>query len=276
MTKKAHNKDPLTEQDRYHRLSIQVGLNGLSFCILDTIANTLSLSYSRLFDQEVSPFELHREVRESFRRQGVLEYRFAKVIAIHRNTLFSLVPGALFDREHLPSYLKYNAKILATDQMAYDPVEGLDAVNVYVPFTNVNNYLYDLYGEFEFKHSGTVLLESLLKLPKSRQGHIGYLHLAESQMDLAIFSGKKLLFYNSFPISGPEDVLYYLLFTLEQLHMETGTLRLRLLGDVTEEDPVYALCAEYFEHLSRFVPEDAALPVSAPEQDIDFTLISAL
>ena len=233
MTKKEINKDLSAAENSYHKLSIQVSLNGLSFCILDTIANTLSLSHNLTFKREVSPFDLHREIRQSFRDEGVLDFNFSEVIAIHRNPLFSLVPQPLFDEDQLPNYLKYNAKILASDHLEYDVIEGLETVNVYVPFANVNNYLYDLFGEFEFKHSGTVLLETLIKLPSSRQGSIAYLHLAESQMDLAVFSSKKLLFYNSFTTSSPEDVLYFLLFSLEQLDLDPESLKLRLLGEVT-------------------------------------------
>ncbi|MEJ2585754.1 MAG: DUF3822 family protein [Robiginitalea sp.] len=276
MTKKEINKDLSATENSYHKLSIQVSLNGLSFCILDTIANSLSLSHSLSFKGEVSPFDLHREIKQSFRDEGVLDFSFSEVIAIHRNTLFSLVPQPIFDEEQLPNYLKYNAKILATDHLDYDIIDGLDTVNVYVPFANVNNFLYDLFGEFEFKHSGTVLLETLIKLPSSRQGSICYLHLAESQMDLAVFANKKLRFYNSFSISSPEDVMYFLLFTLEQLNLDPESLRLRLLGEITETDRVYEFCTEYFENVSLFVPTDTTLPLPEPEEGIDFTLINAL
>ncbi len=276
MTKKEINKDLSATENSYHKLSIQVSLNGLSFCILDTIANALTLSHSLPFKREVSPFELHKEIKQSFKDEGVLEYSFSEVIAIHRNALFSLVPQPLFDEDQLPNYLKYNAKILASDHLDFDVITGLEAVNVYVPFANVNNFLYDLFGEFEFKHSGTVLLETLIKLPSSRQGTISYLHLAESQMDLVVFSNKKLLFYNSFAISSVEDVLYFLLFSLEQLDLDPESLKLRLLGEVSEEDRVYEFCAEYFENVALFLPTDTTLPLSGQEEGIDFTLINAL
>lgn len=276
MTKKENNNGLTAEENSYHKLSIQVSLNGLSFCVLDTIANTLSLSHSHKFDGPASPYELHREVRQQLREQGALDFTFTEVIAIHRNTLFCLVPQPLFDPGNLANYLKFNAKILATDHLDYDLIQGLEISNVYVPFANVNNYLYDLFGEFVFKHSGTVLLETLYKLPSSRQGTLCYLHLAESQMDLAVFSSKKLLFFNSFAVGSPQDILYFLLFTLEQLDLDVDALKLRLLGEVEEGDPVYELCSEYLENVSLFVPPDSDLNLGGPEEGIDFTLISAL
>lgn len=276
MTKEENNNTLEEQENSYHKLSIQVSLNGLSFCILDTIANTLTLSYSLNFKSDVSPFDLHRELRNCFHEQGISEYSFSDVIVIHRNTLFNLVPQPLFDPEHLADYLKFNAKILATDHLDFDQIEGLDTVNVYVPFANVNNYIYDLFGEFEFKHSGTVLLESLLKLPSSRQGTLCFVHLSESQMDMAVFSSGKLLFYNSFAISAPEDVIYYLLFSLEQLGLDTASLKLRLLGDVEEGDSVYNYCTEYLDQVSMLIPSDIVGSISDAKENIDFTLINAL
>ncbi len=277
MTKKENNSSlPHQQEDWYHKLSIQVGLDGLSFCILDTIGNKLVLSYAKAFENQLDPYRLQQELREAFREQGVLEYRFSEVVAIHRNLLFSLVPQALFDPAHLADYIKFNAKILPTDHLEYDPIDGLEITNVYVPFTNVNNYLYDLFGEFEFKHAATVLMETFLKLPSSAQGTICYVHLAESQMDLAVFSQKKLRFFNSYAIGSETDFMYYLLFTLEQLGLEPSSQKLRLLGEVEEGDPYFEIAASYVENVSVFAPAGAAFPIGTEQAGIDFTLINSL
>lgn len=277
MTKKENNNNRLDQQeDSFYKLSIQVSLNGLSFCILDTIGKRLAVSHSLRFNQELSPYDLQRELRESLRVNGVLEYRFSEVVAIHRNALFSLVPQALFSRDDLANYLKFNAKILPTDHLDYDTIEGLEAINVYVPFANVNNYLYDLFGEFEFKHTATVLLETLVKLPANGTGETCYVHLAEGQMDLAVFSGKKLQYFNSFSVGTEEDIMYYLLFAMEQLGLDTASVKLRFLGEVEAGDTTYELAASYIENISIFMPSGEPYAPEGSEDGIDFTLINSL
>jgi hypothetical protein len=151
-----------------------------------------------------------------------------------------LVPQAFFDPEHLANYLKFNAKIYPTDHLDFDRVEGLESANVYVPFTNVNNYIYELFGEFEFKHSATVLLETLLTLPSSGQGTICYVHMAEEQMDMAVLDNRKLLFFNSFPYTSPTDFIYYLLFSLEQLGKNLPIRRSDKFKEILDDqDPRY-------------------------------------
>lgn len=271
-----NNKDLDSNEIPYHKLSIQVSLDGLSFCVLDTVGQSIALRHEHRFDSAVTPYRLQHELKERLRQQGVWDYAYSEVVAIHRNPMFSLVPQAFFRPEEQADYLKFNTKILPTDHVEHDTVEGLDLVNVYVPFTNVNNYIFDLFGPFEFKHAATVLLESLAKLPSSGQGTVCYAHLAESRLDLAVFANKKFRFYNSFPLSGETDYLYYLLFSLEQLGLDPQRIKLRLLGEVSEGDAVFESSAEYVENVSIFMPAD---PMYDPEGDsnaIDFTLIGAL
>ncbi len=276
MTKKEINSKTDLSEESYHKLSIQVSLNGLSFCILDTIANTISSSNRLSFGKELSPYEVQKELKDFLRENRVSDYNFSEVVVIHRNNLFSLVPKALFDKEELANYLKFNAKILANDHLEYDEIEGFDMVNVYVPFVNINNYIYDLYGEFSFMHNGTVMVQSLLNTHKNGKEPVGYVHVAEQQMDLAILTNKSLLFYNSFNFKTKEDFMYYLLFSLEQLKLDTQNVKIRLFGAVEEGDEIYTLCYEYIQHLAIFVPSNPALPLAEAEETIDFTVLNAL
>ncbi len=147
---------------------------------------------------------------------------------------------------------------------------------MYVPFANVNNYIYDLFGEFEFKHTATVLLETLVKLPNIGKGDTCYVHLAEGQMDMAVFSSKKMRYFNSFAYRGETDVIYYLLFALEQLQLDPAHIKLRWLGEVEQGDATYELASRYIENISIFVPSGQPFPIEGSEEGIDFTLINSL
>ena len=53
--------------------------------------------------------------------------------------------------------------MLENDYITYDEIKNSEIVNVYIPFVNINNFLFDIYGSFIFKHSSTVLIERLIK-----------------------------------------------------------------------------------------------------------------
>ena len=206
----------------------------------------------------------------------MIKKKFSEVIVVHRNKLFSLVPKSLFDETEMPNYLKFNTKILANDHIAYDALSSNDMVNVYVPFVNVNNYIYELYGEFVFKHSGTVMIESLLSSHNKTKTPNCFVYVTHKQMEVTVISQKKLLLYNSFDFNSKEDFIYYLLFTLEQLQLDTETTKLKLFGAVEEGDGIYDICYTYIKHVSIFVPSTMSYPMDLGKESIDFTVLSTL
>lgn len=277
MTKKVNNNNGGNTQN-FYKLSIQVSLNGLSFCVLDTLGNTILASENIFFKKQCTPYEIQKELQDVFKKNNVTRDRFSEIIVIHRNALFSLVPKSLFNADELPNYLKFNAKILANDHLAYDEIDSYDMVNVYVPFVNINNYIYDLFGEFEFKHSCTVMVESLLNGHTHAKEPVCYVHVAAHQMDITVISDKKLLLYNSFEFVTKEDFIYYLLFTMEQLKLDTEQVQLKLFGAIDEEDDIYKLCYKYVKLVSIFVPSSSLqYPVTdLGSASIDFTVLNAL
>ncbi len=273
---KTNNKTENTVKD-FYRLSIQVSLNGLSFCLLDTVANSIVNSDQLLFHKELSPFQTLEELKKLLARNKIEQSNYSEVVVIHRNNLFTLVPKPLFKADEMANYLKFNAKILSNDFIAHDDIEGHDLVNVYVPFVNINNYIYDLFGEFVYKHHGTIMIQSLLNEKSMVKSPICYAHISEQQLDITVVENKKLQLFNNFDFSTKEDFLYYLLFTMEQLKLDPETIRLRLFGDVEEGDHIYNLCYDYVKHIAIFAPShNAELISSGNSESIDFTVLNAL
>jgi len=278
MTKKTTTNIPEdTPAEQFLKLSIQVSLSGLSFCILDTISNQILVSESISFGRELTPYEVKKELKTFIETNNVTNKSFSEVIVTHRNQLSSLVPKALFDADELANYLKFNTKILANDFIAYDIIENHDIVNVYVPFANINNYIYDLFGEFSYMHHGSVLIQTLLGTKNTAKEPVCYVHLTEEQMDITVIANKKLLLYNSFTYTTKEDFIYYLLFVLEQLDLDTNKVLVRLFGTIEEGDTIYRMCYKYIKNMAVSVPDNGNYELGDLEKEsIDFTLINAL
>ncbi len=275
MTEKINNI-VLDSTSKYKKLSIQISLNGLSFCIVDTIDNTVLLSKGVVFDNELNPIELEKELVKLFTEHNIASQYFSDVIAVHRNTLFCFVPKVLFIEEELSNYLKYNTKVLATDLVVYDEIENYDIINIYVPLMNINNYIYDLFGEFTYKHSSSIITSSLLN-SNNGKGVSFYVYASENQMDITVISKKKLLLFNSFEYTTTEDFLYYLLFTSEQLKLDNETIQLKLFGSIEEDSDIYKGCYEHIKNVSIYVPDNSTFHLGDyTTKSIDFTILNAL
>lgn len=277
MTEKITDIAQPKEHNTYRKLSIQVSLNGLSFCVLDTITNKILAFEKVTFNTPSTPYLMLKELKSKLNQHGDIGNNFSEVVVIHKNNMFGLVPRPLFNKEELPNYLKFNAKIMANDLVAFDELPNQDMVNVYIPYTNINNYIFDLFGEFEFKHSGTVLISTLMSQNRTTSEPTCYVQVSGKEMEMMVVSDKKLLFYNQFEYKTKEDFLYFLLFSLEQLQMDLEKVQLKLFGAVEEGDPIFALCYQYIKNVSVFVPNNPAFPLEELENEsIDFSILSSL
>ncbi|QLE02968.1 DUF3822 family protein [Galbibacter sp. BG1] len=233
----------------FKELSIQVSLSGLSFCILDSAQNEIEKLDTITFDKKATPKELEDHLNSWFEKDSLKDLTFQKVNVIHENELSTFVPKSLFNESDLSNYLKYNVKILENDYINYDELSTYDIYNVYVPFININNYLFDKFGDFEYKHFSTILLEALFKAAKKSDVETVYVYVSNGHFEIVVLHQKKLILYNTFQYQEKEDFLYYLLFTIEQLDLNPEETPTYLFGSITEEDPRFELAYKYIRHL---------------------------
>jgi hypothetical protein len=240
------------DQTEYNALSIQVSLSGLSFCILNTHTNTFNYYKYIKFGKKLNPSDVLDQLVHHFNTETDLQQTFKAVKVIHDNELSALVPKPLFNEDYLADYLKFNSKILRTDFITYDYIIANDSVNVYVPYININNYLYDRYGEFEFKHFSTIVLENILTLEKNLVSNKMFVHVCDNHFEIIILENNQLKLFNTFEYSTKEDFIYYILFTAEQLQLNPEEFPLVLLGNITKDDDLYNMAYKYVRNTSIF------------------------
>ena len=231
-------------------LSIQVSLNGLSFFVLDGDKNQVIDLIHTPFEKTHTPQELLDQLVHYFNTHEVLQKSFSKTTLIHDNEMVTLVPSPLFEEEYLSDYLKYNTKIFKTDFITYDVIKNDDIMIVYVPFVNINNYIFERFGSFEYKHSTTVALDRILEIQKNNAKESMYINIAETYFDLVVTKKNALQLYNRFEYQTIEDFIYYVLFVSEQLGLNTEEFECVLMGAIKKDDELYSIVYKYIRHVS--------------------------
>ncbi len=248
--KKIRTKNNITTFKDSH-LSIQFSLDGFSFCILNKDSKTFTALSEYTF-QEVNntPQKLLQNIISVFKDEELLQKKYHSVNVCHVNELASLVPKPVFDKNRLKDYVKFNIKVYDSDYLVYDEIKSHDMVSVYIPYTNVNNYLLDKFKAFEFKHASNILIESILNIYKySLVPHV-FAHVSDTHFELIIIANKKLQLYNSFKFATKEDFIYYVLFTAEQLKLNPLKFELILLGAIQKDDELFNIAYKYIKNVS--------------------------
>ena len=255
-------------------MSIQVSLSGLSFFILESSSHTVIDVISEHFESKQTPQGLLNHLEHAFNSNDVLQTPFSKVQLIHNNNMQSLVPSALFDEAALSDYIKYNTKIFKTDFITYDVIQNEDIMVVYVPFVNINNFIFERFGSFEYKHGATILIDRVLQLQKHTLESSMFVNIAPKEFEVVVTNNNQLTLYNTFEYETTEDFIYYILFIAEQLQLNPDQFNCTLMGSILEGDDLFNAAYTYIRNVS-ILPFDS-MRYHYKKSTTHFTLLNSL
>lgn len=201
-------------------------------------------------EENITPQKQLDFISNQFEINDLLKNNFESVKVTHSNNLSTFVPQPFFDGNKLSEYLQYNLKILKNDYIAFDGIENVEMVNVYIPFMHLNNFLFDKFGSFEYKHSSSVLVETLLKKNLINDRVTFFVNVETDIFQIIIIKDKKLEFFNTFNFKTKEDFIYYILFTAEQLHLNTEDFLLTFIGDIEKESELFEISYKYVKNIT--------------------------
>ena len=237
-------------QQNSFRLSVQLTLSGLSFLVTNTATKEIDFFSEKTFEQTVSPGELLLKLKAVLNDNSIFNIKFSEINIIYHTRLYTLTPTSLFDESKSSDYLKFNSKILENDFIAHDTLQDHDITVIYIPFININNFLFEKFGDFNYHHSTTLLLENILEDEKNIKLPKIYLNIYSNTFDLVAIKNGKLLLCNSFEYNSPEDFIYFILFCLEQLKMNPETIDLFVSGNINKGDSNHSILYKYVRNIS--------------------------
>lgn len=207
-------------------LSILITQDGFSFCVLSTKKEIIG--YEKVIISKTSNYakELLLKLQNKIHADFAKTNKISLVTLTYENDTFSLVPQVFFDSTKLSHYIKYSTPILANDFFAFDILKNLSLANVYIPYVHINNYLHEVFGEFEYQHHLSLLMESFYN--KENNIELCFAVITRNYLNFICFKNEQLILCNAYAYETLEDVAYYILFGLEQLGLNREELRLSL------------------------------------------------
>ncbi len=232
------------------KLSIQVSLNGLSFCTRDAIDHTILTVEQENFGIQLTPEQILNKIKYTFDTNSNLKENFETVEVIYQNDLYTLVPKPLFDENQAKEYLNYTVKVFDNDFIAFDELNQHDIITVYIPYANIHNFFFETFGSFTYKHSTTILTNALLSQEKNSDDITVFANMNSKSFDLFVINKGRLILSNTYNHETKEDFLYYLMFATEQLQLNPEEYHLVFLGDIKKNNDYHNIAHQYIRKVS--------------------------
>ncbi len=226
-------------------LSLYLSAGMVALTVADRKEIRLLESYS--YDADQKEYPIVAAVRQLMENQ-LVKGSYAQKIVLLNTTKYTLVPSAYFLEDDIKTFYAFNHKPDG-EQIYYDKISTASCRNVYGVFPELV-HLFDYYlGDYELKHSLSVMLDTLMMQHKATLGKKCFLNVRDNVVDIIAMEGRKLLLCNSYHYTAPEDMVFFTLNAIKNANLDIQTSQFYLMGDIHLEDARYKMLNEFINHL---------------------------
>lgn len=179
---------------------------------------------------------------------------FESVVIGLSSSCFTFVPAPLFQQKNMQDWLAFNHEIPKGSVVLQDELKSCDSRLVYAVPEGVKNSLDRSFPNNITKCYMSSLVENLSagRLRKCS------LDIHPAAFDLILSDGK-LVMANTFLYESAEDLLYFLLASLQQNNFKPAETEVILSGEIESGSALHELLKEYIPHLKFAVMDKSIL-----------------
>ncbi|MCU0470935.1 MAG: DUF3822 family protein [Arcicella sp.] len=166
------------------------------------------------------------------------------------NQFFTLIPTDLFKKEYAVKYLQLaKGDYVNPDEELHTNIhQDLGVVNIYSTSRELYNWFSEVYPlvELSYKHKTSQLIDFGVSSSKAQTA---FLYFNNRCFTMVITVNGTLKYCNRFSYKTPQDLVYYILFVMNELGIEPDEIFLRLYGNISEQSEEFELMNEYLPNV---------------------------
>jgi len=206
----------------HYELSIQLSLDGFSFLVYDVTRNKfIACQLHPLGNEEKQ--DRGAALKHLLAQSELAKHSYKKVDVINQSNRYTLVPHTHVDEQQLKDYFCFNHTLGEAEELHASSLLQYGAVVVHAVSSNLTNILRQYFPKFQITHQ-TLPFIKRIELAAKNEVLLG-VNAMSGQMDLALLDETKqqLKFIKSTPYKTTDDVLYWLLATIQQQGLKPST-----------------------------------------------------
>lgn len=236
-----------------YKVSIQISLDGFSFLIISVSGNEIIAGKNSPVKIS-SPGLTGHHFADWYSSEPLLKLPFQKVAVYIFEELFTLVPSETDEN----TVVQINHILFGQENSRkhyFNKTRGDVKVNFAV-HNELATQVEKFFSEVEWIHPVAVLLNHL---PDSDKPNLALLIQAQNQYFLIIRQRSKLLLANCFTARHPNDLIYQVINTFQQLKVTRNLTQLMISATSENNRKTAETLAPYFPNISLFPPEKEEL-----------------
>lgn len=256
-------------------LIVELSNSAISFCEFELAQNKPLYSCSYPINTILN-HSLNEHLIDAIKHFHLSKKTYQHVYINYFNQQFTLCPDLLYNSENNRSLLEFNTGTTSNDLILVDDINH-DIKLIYSIDESLKSTLDLIFPNHQLKHTLTVtsklmlLSEELLKDDIILSLHLNYIEIVLKQ-------NHKLQLANQFSVNTTEDVLYYLLFIIEQYQLNPLTANITIIGNMDSNSDLIVSLKKYIKNIRLGIGNKSInwSGITGAPQHFNYTLLNRL
>jgi hypothetical protein len=227
-------------------LVLELSPYGIDFCELNSDLNQPLHTVHADIDNN-SPLSVKEQVISAIRHFRFSQKTYRTVYINFFAELFTLCPSAFYEAESKRQILEFNAGPSGDAVILQDDIIQ-EIKLIYAIDEHLKSTLDLIFPNHHMKHSLSVLSQLMLHSEDLAKARV-LVNVHDAYIELVIKQDGKLVLANQFGVRSPEDILYYILFALEQYQLEPSSVELAIIGNADAQSELIQALKKYIKHV---------------------------
>ena len=237
----------------YH-ISIQIGLDGFSFCILDTRRNKYVVFQHIPLIVGKLQF-LPRKIETIFDQEEILNTLFKNVSIVYSTNKATLMPKEYSGSASFLKIASVTNDSNRNEDIRADNIPGFSYQLVYSYPKEIMTLLNKKYTEFKFSHKSIPFIASGVDQRTEKKNTL-LINFEKQYIRMIALKDVQIALYNSFYFKNESDFLYYTLNTWQSLQFDPERDEILISGFVADD-------SSYIRQLKKYIGNVRFLKPSA-------------
>lgn len=228
-----------------YNLSIQIELDGFSFCITDTVRNKVVAFEHQEISSIISEDELVLKIEEIISHNNILKYKFENVKCLYVTNKSTIIPNEIYSDRQIRTYLNLNFEIDDNQNILSNNIKEIDSVNLFALPSKIEKVIVKFFPNVLFFHQASTFIPQCLNDFNTKYNYGIYANINSNFFDVCLLNDNKLQLYNSFYFNNDQDIVYYIMYIYKQFNLDVNKGFISLLGNIDEKSIIINLLKKY-------------------------------
>lgn len=224
-------------------LNFSVFQDEMEAAIIDVSENSVLAAYSYISNQKkFSTNELLFLINDFISRYHLHQFTFQNIHIIFSSPHFTLCPDEFYLPEKKDVLLRFTHPLSADEMILTDSFENIKVIyGIHQP---IYQSISKTFPSARLLHSSAAMMNLFFYHPFLIHAQI-WAHIHPNYIEIVAKKDKQLLFYNTFDTSTSIDILYYVLFCIQQINFNPKETDVFLSGNISLKHTIFQLLQKY-------------------------------